>query len=141
MAEPCLLRCCSCLSEGFVVQDGDQRAKIGDQDPAGSVCSGLASNKAQAQGQDSVWDETTPSGSDLVCAVESSSTRDAAMGAMVWGPRHRMSAGGFLRPLIVALVLWELTLCSVRMVHSLVLFWGCLISCTSSPFERKWNKN
>ena len=94
VAEPCLPRCCSCLSEGFVVQDGDQRAKIGDQDPAGSVCSGLASNKAQAQGQDSVWDETTPSGSDLVCAVESSSTRDAAMGAMVWGPRHRMSAGG-----------------------------------------------
>ena len=102
---------------------------------------GLLSNKAQSQGQDLVWDETTPSDSDLICAVESSSTRDAAMGAMVWGSRHWMSTDGSLRSLIVALVLWELTLCSVRMVHSLVLFWGSLISCTLSPFERKWNKN
>lgn len=46
---------------------------------------GLLSNKAQSQGQDSVWDKTTPSGSDLVCAVESSSSRNAAVGAMVWG--------------------------------------------------------
>lgn len=46
---------------------------------------GLLSNKAQSQGQDSVWDKTTPSGSDLVCAVESSSSRNAAVGVMVWG--------------------------------------------------------
>lgn len=46
---------------------------------------GLLSNKAQSQGQDSVWDKTTPSGSDLVCAVESSSSRNAAVGVTVWG--------------------------------------------------------
>lgn len=46
---------------------------------------GLLSNKAQLQAQDSVWDKRTLSGSDLVRAVESSSSRNAAVGAMVWG--------------------------------------------------------